>query len=483
MRDNQRVVIVGGGFSGVALAAELLRANRSGLHVTLIEAATRVGRGVAYGTPHASHLLNTRAAQMSLHADDPEHFLRFCRERGADVHGDDFLPRRDYGDYLESAFAAACHGGSRTALEVRLETRVTDIVRGEVGGFTLALEGGGRLQADAVVMATGHGLPADPLRGVVPVDERRYLRDPWAVDSLARIGEHDRVLVLGTGLTAVDVVLALADRGHAGRVSLVSRHGLLAQEHAPLRQVLPRDMRAALLAGFARNDLRGMVRVIRNASAAVAARGQSWHAVYDALRPYTARIWAQLCARDRRRFLRWLRPYWDTHRHRLSPAVAGRIAALRAAGRLAVAAGRVTSVAGTPRGLAVELRLRGAQGRVVESFDWIVNCTGSTFGRQDRRPLERALLERGLLLSDPLGLGYVTSDNGVAIGRHGPVAGLYVLGPGCRPNWWEHTAVPELRSQATALAVEITAARSGARWLAARPQGEVSAAPRWSTQR
>lgn len=482
MRNNQRVVIVGGGFSGVALAVALLRANRAGLHVTLIEATASVGRGVAYGTAHASHLLNTRATQMSLHTDDPEHFLRFCRERGADVHGDDFLPRRDYGDYLEGAFAAACRDGSRTALEVRLQTRVVDIERAG-GALTLTIENGGHLEADAVVMATGHGAPADPLRGVVAPDERRYVRDPWAADALARIGARDRVLVLGTGLTAVDVAFALADRGHEGCVSLVSRHGLLPQQHAPVRQVLPRDVRSRLLAGFARNDLRAMVRELRGVGAAVAARGQSWHAVFDALRPYTARIWAELCAEDRRRFLRWLRPYWDTHRHRLSPLAARRVATLRAAGRLTIAAGRVASVAPAPRGLAIGLRLRGANRCVVEPFDWIVNCTGNTCGREDRRPLERALLERGLLLGDPLGLGYATSDNGVAIGRHGPVAGLYVLGPGCRPNWWEHTAVPELRSQAAALAAELTTSSQGTPWLAAAPQREASSVPRWHTHR
>ena len=73
------VAIVGGGASGTLLAAQLLRAG--GTRVVLIERGARLGRGVAYGTRFAGHLLNVPAASMSGLPDDPDHFLRFLRER------------------------------------------------------------------------------------------------------------------------------------------------------------------------------------------------------------------------------------------------------------------------------------------------------------------------------------------------------------------------------------------------------------------
>src|SRR5262245_21981841 len=101
MRDPFHVVIVGGGFSGVALAAQLLRTARGKLAVTLLETGPKLGRGVAYGTSDERHLLNTRAGQMSVLCDDAEHFVRWNEVRGKRLAPDAFATRRCYGDYLE----------------------------------------------------------------------------------------------------------------------------------------------------------------------------------------------------------------------------------------------------------------------------------------------------------------------------------------------------------------------------------------------
>jgi uncharacterized NAD(P)/FAD-binding protein YdhS len=105
----------------------------------------------------------------------------------------------------------------------------------------------------------------------------------------------------------------------------------------------------------------------------------------------------------------------------------------------------------------VEYEPRGASTPVRERYDWVINCTGSSFAEETARPLERRLLERGHLLPDPLSLGYATNDVGMAIGTRGPLDGLYLLGPACRPRWWEHTAVPELRAQAGHVAGDLAA--------------------------
>jgi uncharacterized NAD(P)/FAD-binding protein YdhS len=96
--------------------------------------------------------------------------------------------------------------------------------------------------------------------------------------------------------------------------------------------------------------------------------------------------------------------------------------------------------------------LCGRREDLTARYDWIVNCTGPCFTKQTCRGLERRLLERGLLLPDPLALGFVTTTEGRAFGAHGVATNLYILGPACRSERWEHTAVPELREQARALA-------------------------------
>src|SRR5882672_8412756 len=315
MHHSERVIIIGGGFSGVALAAELVRRGAAS-SITLVESGDRVGRGLAYGTASASHLLNTRADQMSLYGDDPEHFLRWRRRGGHATHGAEFVRRSDYGEYLERALIAACTEAPHARLTVEMGARATDVER-TAGGFAVSLADGRELRGDAVVLATGHPAPADPFGGALPASATRYLREPSRHEDLAKIAPGAAVLLIGTGLTAVDVVLALEERGHRGPVHAVSRRGLLPRAHRARRETLPTDLHRALAAGVAVNGLRGIVAALRSVAAAADEHGVGWQAAFDALRPLAPRIWAELCAADRRRFVRLLRPFWDVHRHRL----------------------------------------------------------------------------------------------------------------------------------------------------------------------
>ena len=165
------------------------------------------------------------------------------------------------------------------------------------------LDDGRALRADSVVLATGHPLPADPLARWLPSDAQRYVRDPWCTAALDGIGAEDSVLLLGTGLTMVDTALSLAARGHRGRIDALSRRGLLPRAHAPVVQLLPRDLHEELERGVARGNLRCALRAVRRAVAAAEARGLGWQCVIDALRSRTSALWDQLAAGDRRRFV------------------------------------------------------------------------------------------------------------------------------------------------------------------------------------
>jgi uncharacterized NAD(P)/FAD-binding protein YdhS len=221
---------------------------------------------------------------------------------------------------------------------------------------------------------------------------------------------------------------------------------------------LPRELGERLFAGLACNDLRAAVRVVRAAAAAATAHGLTWHAVIDALRPATPRLWAAMCAGDRRRFVKLVRAFWDVHRHRMPPRSAAAIASLRAARRVRVEAARVRGVRELRDGLSLSIAPRGEAEARSERFEWVINCTGPAFVQTNSRSLERRLCERGLLMIDPLGLGYVTEPDGTAFAGRGPVHGLYVLGPACRARCWENTAVPEIRQQAEKLALQLAAA-------------------------
>lgn len=443
------VAVVGGGAAGTLLVLQLMR-RAPALRVALIDGRGAFARGVAYSTPDPSHLLNVQAGGMSADPDQPSAFARWLRDLGHPWGPDDFAPRRLYGEYLEGLLDEAQRAqGHRLAL---IRADVTALRPLERGGAALTLETGTPLQMRAVVLATGNAAPA---RLRVPDDGLQqsagWLRSPWAWERVAAIPREADVFLLGTGLTAVDVVLTLRRLGHAGRIHALSRHGRLPLPHAevraePLALAPPPDLENA-------PQLRPLFARVR-----AAAKGQDWRAVVDGLRPLTTPLWQAFSDEDRRRFLRHLRSLWDIHRHRMAPAVARELSTAREEGHLVLHGGRLDRFTrgGPDEKWQAHWRHHGEPEQV--SFDVGVNCTGPAAPGGEDDPLGRALFEEGLAQKDPLRLGLLTSGGALldASGNRSPW--LFALGPLLRGERWETTAIPELRVQAQALSEELVRA-------------------------
>lgn len=455
MPDRPDVAVVGAGFCGALTAIHLARA---GLDVLLVERAGRFGPGLAYGAAGPGHLLNTPAGRMSGEPDDPDHFTRWAAALDPAVTGGSFLPRRRYAEYLAALLAAAgaCPEAQVTWPEghpgiTLIDGSVIDLLPAD-GGFLLGLADASSLRARRVVLATGNLPPADlPALAGVRADPRS-IHDPWR-QPLPPLDPAAPVLLVGSGLTALDLALTLADAGHRGPIHLLSRRGLLPQPHrSPAR-----------LAGYTLPDLsewpgsaRGLLRAVRAEVRRAAADGVDWRDVIGALRPHTAGLWRRLALTEQDRFLRHLRPYWDSHRHRAAPATHAAIEALRAEGRLHVHAAAVVDARPAADALHVTLRRRGgAQGELAVAV--VINCTGPASAIAGERLLAR-LVDRGLARPDPLGLGLDIDDDGAPIGADGTATpGIHVVGPLRRPQLWESTAVLELAPQVAAVAARIVA--------------------------
>jgi uncharacterized NAD(P)/FAD-binding protein YdhS len=176
--------------------------------------------------------------------------------------------------------------------------------------------------------------------------------------------------------------------------------------------------------------------------------------VIDALRPFTAKIWGRLSLAERARFLRHVRPFWETYRHRMAPAVADRIEQLRARNILNVTAGTLVSAEADGEGINVALAGRGKSGTIRLRVSWVINCTGPDAHHcGSTHPLLRPLIESGVLSADALGLGLQTDAEGRALDSKGAAhADLLVAGTLRKSTLWESTAVPELRQQAATIA-------------------------------
>lgn len=440
------VAIVGGGASGTLAAISLLReaaGRRLPLRVALIDRHGRHGVGQAYSTTHPAHLLNSPIGTMSALAGDPAHLTRWAAEDG--FPDDGFLPRSAYGRYLTGLLTAA----ERAALPAARVRRVTAEVVAIRGGrrdhpLRLHLAADGRIDADAVVLAAGNLPPARPCP--VP-DDHRYIADPWEPGALEAVADGSPVAVLGTGLSMLDVAIALTDAHPRTAVHAISRHALLPREHQWPR---PTAISAVSFTSSQAGPHR-LARLVRDIRASADAQPGQWQDIVDGLRPQVPHLWEYLPETDKRLFLRHLARYWEVHRHRVPPATARRIAQLRSAGRLTVHRGHAAA-----RGQRGAVRVRIDDGGSVTELatGWVINCTGpATDITATADPLLRQLFASGQARPDPLRLGLDTDDHGALRDAAGKPAGsIFTLGPLLRGLRYETTGIPEIRDQAAALA-------------------------------
>ena len=455
------VAIVGGGFSGIMVAAHLLRAARersAALRVVVIERSAGFEAGAAYRTDSRRPGPQRPSARMRAHPDHPQHLLRWPRPRTPDVLGEDYVPRGLYRDYLRAVLDDATAGASDVASLEWIEGEAADVIEApHAEGARVVLQDGRTIDASSVVLAIGnlppaHPGPADRLR-----DSAFYVRDPWRGLPLA-IDRDEPVLLIGTGLTMLDYALALDEQGHRGSIVAVSRHGLLPEGHADAaRDPLPEHERQAVVARVLQRaaverqrSTRGLLHAVRVAIADAADRGVAWQHVIAALRPRVATLWQACGEKERARFLRHVRRYWDVARHRAAPAAVARLESLRGAARVTIHAAEVRELLDDAWGVTAILRERGSDARLVVRAAMVVNCTGpETRVAHADHPLLQALLRRGLLHADALGLGVDTTADGFAIRADGCVwPRLAVVGALNRARLWESTAVEELRVQA-----------------------------------
>ena len=446
-----RVAIIGGGFTGSILAAQLLRRDTS-LSVTLIESASVAGRGVAYATSCSWHLLNVPAANMSALPEDPEHFVRWAQlnyDSGTD--NEDFLPRRVYGRYIESILRQQAQQCPERFQIVHDEAH--SVARGD-GAVEILLATSRSITADKVVLALGNLRPTSShLPGITP-ETIRYVPYAWAVNSLEleQMSHEESILLVGSGLTSVDLAIALRAHEFSGTIHILSRHGLLPQGHKD-GNVLFAKWRTEFPC-----SIRELVRLVRKRVEVVRYRGGDWRSVIDSLRPVTAQIWQSLSPAERRRFLRHVRAYWDVHRHRIAPAISSQIESEIASGGIRVHAGRITAYHEEEETAVVCYRERRTSNLKELRVGRVINCTGPESDcRKVASPLLQDLLRRGLVRPDSLFLGIDAAEDGAVIDAAGSKSDvLYTLGPPLKGRLWESIAVPEIRVQIAELVATLT---------------------------
>lgn len=504
MSAQRSIVIIGAGFSGTLVAANLLKAQHwSATRVVLIERAARMARGAAYAERDYPYLLNVPAGRMSADPNSPLDFLNFAQNHIPDATAEDFLPRELYGRYLEATLLEA-EVAAATHIEFqRVRGHVCGIEPAEPAGYRVELADGRQIEADDVVLALGNPGPAD-LPGTDQLGDQ-YTSNPWAGSLSFTPGEC--VLLVGTGLTMADVTLAAAaDTKDQITIHAMSRHGLTPPSQTQFSQNTCKADATSMLRAASFSALT-LLRSVRELADDTERRGGDWRETITLIRNLAPQLWQRLPAREKRRMLRHIRPYWDIHRHRLPSQTLARMHHLRRHEKLNIHAGRLmafelvpapetagaastmaatatgasgsatsvtaataTGVQGSAVGTStpaahahtkvrVTWRPRGSDEPRTMLVDRVINCTGPDYNiRRSQDPLMRSLLAQGLAVADPLNLGLRTGAYGALVNAKGSVApNLFYVGPMLRADHWETTAAQELRGYAERLAGYLSA--------------------------
>lgn len=452
--------IIGGGFSGALAAVNLARFAKTPQRVVVINSGRPFGRGTAYGTTRNEHLLNVAARNMSAFPDHPAHFFEWLRSRCDFDSLDDatlretFIPRRIYGDYirgLAAHYLGDADPRSNVTCEVIDDSAIDIEPRGAEQGGVVILENGEPVEADSVLLATGNQPPAGLPGANKLANDRRYCGNPWMGWHENLPGDDKHIVILGTGLTAVDVIVTLRRKGWCGKVTAISRNGMLPQRHfrgIEWPHAVPDDGQA--------RSLKELVRLIQQDCQRLRGVSQNPAIAVDKLRGRTQQLWKALTIEERRLFLKKYAADWNVIRHRIAGPIHDAITDALDCGQLTVRPAMIQSLAAGEHGIEVHMVSGEGQEKTIEG-DLVINCTGpkSRFSDSDL-PLYRNLFERGLAQPDEMDMGIAVNDEFEVLDSTGQASSfLHAIGPILKGTLWESIAVPELRQQAYHVAQSI----------------------------
>ena len=445
---RSKVIIIGGGLSG-ALAAMQLAEFPGGPEVIIIEKNPELlGRGVAYQYDFTHQPLNVVAGGMSLFPDKPMDFVAWLEANHfkynhliEKVSPQEFIPRKIFGDYVLENLERVQHE-TAGRLQIRIDEAVSIQDFGAQKAVVLA--SGATLHADHVILALGNFPPADLFHQDNPVrNDLRYVASPWSDKVYSRIVGDEDILLVGSGLTAVDIVLGLILRKFKGKVTLLSRRGRFPLphdlSHPPFQFLEPEIKHPRKMLLWVRDLIRKNPDV-------------PWPSVMDGLRPFTKKIWLKWTTEEKKYFLRRIRPYWEIARHRIPAKSALLLNEMMNTGQLELKKGYIVEAKSTDSG--IEIVYRSEDNAIRQVFHKVINCTGPESNyRKVRFPIISDLIGRGKVQTDELGLGIKCTPEGRIINEQDNVEeGIWCIGPMRKAVLWETTALRELREQASELA-------------------------------
>tara|TARA_R110002110_G_scaffold119309_2_gene293770 strand:+ start:57607 stop:58980 length:1374 start_codon:yes stop_codon:yes gene_type:complete len=444
--QNFDVIIIGGGFSGAITAINLLNRAEQNINIGLINHNAPLSKGIAYSTEEPYHLLNVPAGKMSAFPDKPNDFIHWLAQHPDFKNNDDlsgiFVPRKVYGEYIQFLLSAQIES-SHSKLEV-IKDEAIEIQGNANSSYSIQLKSQPvPLESKHIVLALGNALPYNLLQKYgFNENTTDYISNPWDFNKIKNIPQHKDIFIIGSGLTTVDLLLTLKHNKHQGKINILSRHGLLPKAHEPYEPVtIAHDIKSFSSCLASLSYMKSQLK-----------KNTSWRAVIDSIRPVTQDIWLHWSTKEKARFLKHLRAYWDVHRHRIAPQIMQSIQELIKANQVNVKAGNITGASLIDSQFKISYIAKHNNEPKQVSADYVINATGPNYISYLNHPLVKSLVEQNLTGWDEFKLGFNTNKNSLLMNDQSEMAkNLYAIGPLTKSTFWEIIAVPDIRGQAAAV--------------------------------
>jgi uncharacterized NAD(P)/FAD-binding protein YdhS len=467
--SGARIAIIGGGFSGTLVLANLVRESDVPLTIDLFETSGNMATGVAYGTIDIAHLLNVRTDRLGAFPEAPQGFYTWLHDEegkkqiaklwpGYEVRNDGYVPRLLYATYLKHVLETTLRLANDKGIAVQVHhATVTDVQAGNPLMLTVEKNGSVKtLLADALVLATGNLPPKAFSFEREVTGTRRYVPNIWdpkwdtTLHAVSKLPSTSHIVVIGTGLTAIDAILTLEEEDYKGTIVAISRHGWLPAAHTAVKPYPAWEW--TLHPESAPDRALALLSRLRKEIRSAGASGYDWRSVIDSLRPVTQQIWKRLPREEKRKCLHRLFTLWNIHRHRMAPEVAAEIASLIKENKLKIVKGKMSQVKPAGQSLAVTYHPHGGSEDKTLAAALVINCTGPEYNiTQCPNPLLVRMNKRGLITPHFLNLGMEVTAEGTAKGSDA----IFPIGTLMVGELLECTAIPELRQQAHTVAGQV----------------------------
>lgn len=444
------ITIIGGGFSGIAVLLQLLQQHDGReLSVNIIEKRTGEGIGIAYSTCSENHLLNVPAGKMGAFPSDIEHFIKWLQAAGYSYSATDFVPRMIYAKYLRSILDEAMRKRSSSFNVNHINDEAVSLEQIS-SGYAIKLKGGNTISSGKVVLALGNFPPSHPyVKDMAYIESDRYLYNPWSTGILENLSENDKILIIGTGLTMIDMIADLHKSDFKGEIVAISRHGYVPFVHKfthPYSSFYDELKECS--------SIQDVYNIIQKHRKLARLQNVSWRGVVDSLRPHTQQLWQNLSLNERKKFLRHLNSLWSVLRHRIPPSSQEAMMEMKRKEQLKIYPAKLMKLIASQNNIHVVFRIRKTRQVLAADFNYVFNCTGphSNYARI-KEPLVQDLRAKGIIQPDPLNLGLNATTDCRIIDKDGNISEtLFTLGPAMKGILGESTAVPEIRLQAEMVA-------------------------------